>query len=115
MSQEINPGPDTLIYSVEKVKLEPIEEDSNPIAVKITAKGTVRSGGWKNPQLIPIAHVLPPEDGIWHFSFTAEPPTGTVTQDMPSITAVDIMENVPDGFNGVRVLAETNYIEVALR
>ncbi len=112
MSQEINPGSGTLVYSVEKVELAP-EGDSNPNTVKITAEGTVRSAGWKNPQLIPRVHALPPEDGIWHFSFTAEAPGGIVPQVMAPISAVYVIENVPGGFKGVRVQAETNYIEVA--
>ena len=115
MSQEINPSPDALVYSVEAVDLNSIEEDSNSTIVEITAHGTVRSGGWKNPQLIPLVHVQPPEDRIWHFSFTAEPPDGIGPQIMAPIRAVYVMENVPDDFKGVRVLAETNYIEAALR
>ncbi len=114
MSQEINAHSDTLVYSVKVVRLCPANGDSDPKTVKITASGTVRSGGWKNPQLIPIIHVEPPEDGIWHFSFTAEAPEGIVPQGMATIEAVYVMENVSDGFKGVRVLAETNYIEAAL-
>ena len=112
MSQENNPSPGTLVYSVEKVKLDPIEGDSNPNKLKITAEGTVRSGGWKNPQLIPRVYVQPPEDGIWHFSFTAEAPGGIVPQGMAPIRAVYVMEDVPDRFKGVRVQTETNCIEV---
>ncbi len=121
MSQETNPGPGILpdrrplVYSVENVELDPIEGDSNPNTVKITAEGTVRSGGWKNPQLIPIVHVQPPEDGIWHFSFAAEAPEGPVPEVMAPIRAVYVMEDAPDEFKGVRVLAETNSVEVALR
>ena len=116
MSRENNPRPNppNLVYSVEKVKMIPANGDNNPTTVKIKAKGTVRSGGWKNQQLIPITHVKPPEDGIWHFYFTADSPEGAVTQDMEKIKVVDVKKDVSDGFKGVRVVAETNYIEIAL-
>ena len=52
---------------------------------------------------------------IWHFSFTAEAPEGIVPQVMAPIEAVYVMEDVSDEFKGVRVIAETNYIEVVLR
>ena len=128
MSREIGPRPGNLVYSVQEVELcfanedgDPItvEIDSNPTTVKIKAKGTARSGGWTNPQLIPFVYmdsdVKPPENGVWHFFFTADPPAeGPVTQDMETIEASYDIEDVPEGFKGVRVQAETNYVEVAL-
>ena len=109
---EINPGPS--VYSVTEVKLYFNPEGSNPNTIEIVAKGTVRSGGWQNPQLNPFVYAQPPEDGMKGFSFTADSPSGPVPDVMDPIRAVYVMEDIPDWFKGVRVHAETNSMEVAL-
>ena len=122
MSQEFNiqnhveDGP-AVVYSVDSVSLE--NRDSGPNDFLIVAKGMVPSEGWTNPRLFAYVYIQPPPDGIWDFTFAADPPSAdlpseTSSDDLIPIEAKQVVRNVPDSFKGVRVHAATNS-KVALR
>ena len=75
------------VYKVDAVTLSV----AGAAKIKVVAKGTVRTGGWADPQLVPSAR---PADAAsrsdivtLHFDFVATKPTGIVTQALSPITA----------------------------
>lgn len=92
------------VYSVTSVSLT----NSGPNDLLIVAEGMVPSEGWTNPRLISYVYIQPPPDGIWDFNFAADPPSETSNPMLTSITAEQVVKNVPDSFKGVRVHAATN-------
>ncbi|PTR16290.1 hypothetical protein C8R31_102304 [Nitrosospira sp. Nsp2] len=94
------------ILEITSVKLSVLE--SFPPKLKIDAFGTVPTGGWSNPKLIPHIHIQAPPDGIYGFDFIADPPAGAATQVISVIEVSDIWENSPEGVEGVRIHAAKN-------
>ena len=95
-----------LVYSVEEVQLSIMK--TNPPQLAIFAKGTVRTGGWTNPELVEVVYIAPPADGIYDYEFRATPPTGPSTDALTPIEAKTIRASIPSDLKGVRVVAETN-------
>ena len=110
----MNTNESALVHSVTEVLLSTCDSDVNGKALVITAAGEVSSTGWKNPGLSAHVYVQPPPDGIWEFSFYAEPPEGTSRPVVTPIEATYVMKEVPGGLKGVRVHAATNSVETLL-
>ena len=110
----MNTNERALVHSVTEVSLSTCDSDVNGKALVITAVGKVSSSGWKNPRLSAHVHVQPPPDGIWEFSFYAEPPEGPSRPAVTPIEVTYVMTKVPEGLKGVRVRAETNSVEARL-
>jgi hypothetical protein len=100
------------IREVTEVHLAVLE--SFPPKLRITAAGTVPTGGWSNPALQPYIHIQPPPDGIYDFDFVADPPTGPAPQVISPIQATYTWEALPEGVKGVRVHASQNAKTVLL-
>src|SRR5574340_174711 len=79
-----------------------------PPQLQIVASGTVRTGGWSNPKLIPHVHIHAPPDGIYGFDFVADPPKGVAGQVISLIEVADLWTDLPKGVKGVRVHAAQN-------
>ena len=94
------------ILEVTKVTL--VIQKTNPPRLVVNAKGTVSSGGWSNPQLNQIVHVMPPEDGIYQFDFVADAPSGSATQGVEEIEAEFVWVDFPEDLKGVKVNASLN-------
>jgi hypothetical protein len=92
------------VYSVTEVTVRVME--SHPEQLAIEARGATRSGGWRNPQLVPD-HSAKYEPGVLYFKFVAEPPRGPALQALTPITA-RVTAVKPAGFREVRVVASTN-------
>lgn len=60
------------VLEVRSVQLFILE--SLPLKLSITALGTVRSSGWKYPELIPYTYIQTPSDNVYDYDFVAEPP-----------------------------------------
>lgn len=88
--------------------------ESFPPKLRITAAGTVSTGGWTDPKLQPHVFIQPPPDGIHDFDFVAEPPTGPAPQIVSSIQATYTWEELPEEVKGVRVHASQNAKTVLL-
>lgn len=77
----------TKIYQIEAVKLSV----SRAAKIKVSVHGTVRTGGWTEPQLIPSSASTDTGDNsdvvTVHFDFVALKPTGIVTQTITPIAA----------------------------
>lgn len=86
---------------------------SLPARLQITARGTVGTPNWTNPQLAQREYVAPPADGIYEFDFIATPPAGNVNQIVMPISAVGGM-TMPDDLKGIRVIAARNSKEALL-
>jgi hypothetical protein len=93
------------IMSVNSVVLSLAPDRS---ALTIMATGTVRTGGWSEPQL--VAHDEEPVDGILHFEFVAVAPDGPVTQALEPVTVTLTIDPLPEGVSAVRVVAEENEV-----
>jgi hypothetical protein len=100
------------IREVSEVHLAVLE--SFPPKLRITAAGTVPTGGWSNPALQPHIHIQPPPDGIYDFDFVADPPIGPAPQVISSIRATYTWEDLPEGVKGARIHASQNAKTVLL-
>jgi hypothetical protein len=94
------------ILEVAEIELAVLE--SFPPKLRITASGTVPTGGWSNPKLDPYIYIQAPLDGIYDFNFVADPPEGVATQVISPIEATFIMENLTSDVKGVRIHASQN-------
>lgn len=94
------------VLEVTEVRLAVLE--SFPPKLRITAMGTVRTGGWTNPRLEPFIFIQPPPDGIYDFDFVADPPVGPATQVITPIAVAHLWDNLPSGVKGVRIHAAEN-------
>lgn len=84
--------------------------ESFPPQIRVTAFGTVPTGGWTNPQLVPYTYVQAPPDGIYDFDFVATPPTEPATQ---VISPIRVRMTVTDqNIKGIRAHASLNSKEV---
>ncbi len=94
------------ILEVTEVKFVTLR--SFPPKLQISASGTVPTGGWSNPQLVPFNYIQAPPDGIYDFDFIATPPDGIATQVITPIEVNFLWENLPEGLKGVRIHASSN-------
>ena len=94
------------ILEVAEIELAVLE--SFPPKLRITASGTVPTGGWSNPKLDPYIYIQAPPNGIYDFNFVADPPEGVATQVISPIEAIFIMENFTSDVKGVRIHASQN-------
>jgi len=53
----------------------------------VGASGTVPTGDGRMGHLSPYIYIVPPADGIYSFSFLAQPPSGNATQLITPIDA----------------------------
>jgi hypothetical protein len=82
-----------------------------PHTVRVCAKGLVNSGGWTNPQLVPVVYIQAPPNGIYDFTFTAIPPAGPATQPINvPIKAKKDWHPYPATLAGVRIRGATNSV-----
>ncbi|MEP4193077.1 MAG: hypothetical protein ABJN51_18445, partial [Sneathiella sp.] len=95
------------IYTVDSIRLEILK--SSPPQLSIQAQGHATSGGWSNPQLVPLEKTLS-ADGILDIEFVATPPKpGTiVTQGLAPVCAELCWKGDVDRLVGVRIVARTN-------
>lgn len=100
------------ILEVTEVKLTVLE--GLPSQLQIIASGTVRTGGWFNPKLIPHIHIQAPPDGIYGFDFVADPPEGIAAQVISPINVLDQWDDFPANVKGVRIHASQNSITALL-
>ncbi len=91
------------IYSVESVAGSLKDETAT-----VTAKGTVTSGGWSNPDLHAVTYIQPPPDGIWDYTFTAQRPSGIATMALAPIETSPITIENAKSKKGIRVATNEN-------
>jgi len=111
----MNIDPGAVIHAVNAVRLLPQDNNDNVDTFLIVAEGEAPSGGWENPRLIPWTYVQPPVDGIWDFTFVADMPDGISSDVLVPLQAEYLLEDVSEGFSGVRVHAATNNVVTAIR
>lgn len=98
------------VMSVDSAKLTVLKGGS--AWVQIDATGKVRTGGWTHGRLSPMFINGAPKDGLYAFSFLAIPPTGTVTEQITSIS-VDpphVWKGYPTALKGVKIVSASNCI-----
>lgn len=77
----------------------------------VFAVGRVTSSGWTQAGLSPVYTAVPPADGVWDFRFIADPPAGPILPVELPIIAFGMFSR-PDWFQGVRVHARNNEVEI---
>jgi hypothetical protein len=92
------------VLSVNYVNLAVLE--SYPEQLIIQAYGTVRTGGWSDPKLVPSSE--PVRDGVYHFDFVARRPEGMATQGLSKINVSHNLGPKPANFRGLEIHAEIN-------
>lgn len=98
------------IYEIKEIKTDILK--SNPPQLSITAKGTTRTNGWENGQLIPRFNPSHPAiGGIYEFDFVANVPTGITLQVISPIAANFVLTTIPQDLKKIIVYAETNNLE----
>ena len=84
---------------------------SMPPQIVVSAIGTVSTGGWSEPQLVPYIYVKPPEDGIQDYDFVATPPSGYAIQVLLPVFGSYGPEEYPDWMVGARVHSASGAVE----
>jgi hypothetical protein len=100
-------GTKSKIYQVQDMTLTV----SGAAKIKVTVKGTVRTGGWTDPELVPSTRTKSnkSDDTTIHLDFVATKPTGAATQAIAPIQAEKSYPAPPAGKKlTVVVHAETN-------
>jgi hypothetical protein len=97
------------VYTVEEISLGAVDFPPVP-TILVTAKGTTRSSGWKNPQLRQRTPIV---EGVVELDFVATPSDGMILPVLTPVSATASIQ-IPAGFRGVRVFAETNSKEILL-
>jgi hypothetical protein len=102
-----------LVKSVEKATAVAVR---TPLGrqVFVAAIGIVPTSGWSGERLSPHYYVHPPADGIWEFSFVADPPAGPVLDVEVPVAAVTVRP-CPDWVKGVKIIAADNNKTVLLK
>ena len=75
---------------------------TGPHTVTVCARGTVPTGGWREPQIRPAPRATV-HAGIYDLDFTAVRPSGLATQMVSPITATFVWRSAPADLKGVRV------------
>lgn len=101
-ADKVEAGASKKVMEVETVSVNTLE--SNPAQLKVDATGTVNSGGWSQPALVPVKS---DDDGVLVFHFVAIPPDGIATQALAPIKA-SITVDKPVNFKEVKVVSQTN-------
>jgi hypothetical protein len=102
------------IYSVEQVTIENlIVIPAQPPAIAVSALGSVTTGGWTQPDLVPWMYIAAPPDGILDLDFVATSPTGIALQVVSKIGVAKTFA-VPNRVKGVRVHSFQNKMEALL-
>lgn len=76
-----------IVGKINKVRYS--EQESQPPNLVVTACGEVPTGGYKNPKLVRVVYVTPPDDGMQEYYFFADKPSGQVPQVITAIEASD--------------------------
>ena len=97
------------VYTVDDAQVAIMKSD--PPQISIIAEGTVRTTGWSKARLEAHIYVHPPPDGIYGFEFLATPPEGAAGDAITPIKSEEYTAEMPEGFKGVRIHAETNEME----
>ncbi|MER9215868.1 hypothetical protein NKI54_28065 [Mesorhizobium sp. M0663] len=100
------------VYSVDEVHVESLFVP-NPPAIAVSAKGTVPTTGWTQPDLAPWSYIAPPKDGILDLDFVATQPTGLVLEVICPISVTKAFQ-IPAWVLGVRVHSSTNKVEAMI-
>lgn len=101
------------VYTVDAVTFEVKEQGPRKIVIK--ARGTVRTGGWANPQLVPLQMRAAETDQL-SFTFVAQGPAADtfVTQMITPIEATLTLYSVAGTVKAIRIVSETNELTQAL-
>lgn len=101
------------VYQVTDVQIG-LRKSNPPVAI-VEASGLTRTLGWTNAALEPRMYTEAPADGIQDYDFVAAAPNGFALQAIGQITAPPLaLDDAPAWVRGVRIHAETNWVERSL-
>ena len=85
---------------------------TNPPQLQVSVRGSVKSGGWGFPQLLPYLRQKPPAHGVLEFDFVARAPAADrlVTQAVMPISANNLLHDYYPAIKAIKINAKTNSI-----
>lgn len=81
--------------------------------VTLTVTFDVATGGWTDPQLIPVTYFVEPWDGVYEIYAMAIPPEGAATEALVPMTAT-IEVPLAEGIYGWRIIADQGCVTLLL-
>jgi len=109
------------LYKVPAAKAEPIYEITKlDVSVLKSAKstqliinvgGNYSSSGWSGDYLQPYAYLVPPQDGIYDFTYFATPPSTPGLAVLTPTSLTHILDPMPSDLVGVRIHSASNSME----
>jgi hypothetical protein len=81
--------------------------------VTLTVTFDVATGGWTDPQLVPVTYFVEPWDGIYEIYAMAIPPEGAASDALVPMTAT-IEVPLTEGINGWRIIADQGCVTLLL-
>jgi len=88
--------------------------ERQPAFATVTVKGTARTGGWKNVELLPL-QTFAPEVGMRSYTLVGVPPSGASTQALTPVSVSIRIDPLPNDVKTIRVLGETNEVAQTFR
>ncbi|HKY95879.1 MAG TPA: hypothetical protein VJL84_11270 [Kiloniellales bacterium] len=82
-------------------------------SVTLTVTFDVASGGWTDPQLVPVTYFVQPWDGVYEIYAMAIPPEGVATDALVPMTATIEMPLI-EGVTGWRIIADQGCVTLLL-
>jgi hypothetical protein len=81
--------------------------------VTLTVTFNVATGGWTDPQLVPVIYFVEPWDGVQEIYAMAIPPEGVATDALEPMTAT-IEVPLSEGITGWRIIADQGCVTLLL-
>ena len=88
------------------LKVDLVEQQSEPPSLVVTATGQVPTGGYSNVKLLRAVYATAPNDGIQDYFLLAERPDGIAAQVVSKVKASDTWKaytKEAPGLKGIRV------------
>jgi hypothetical protein len=82
-------------------------------SITLTVTFDVATGGWTDPQLVPVTYFVEPWDGVYEIHAMAIPPEGVASDALVPMTAT-IEVPLMEGVTGWRVIADSGCVTLLL-
>jgi hypothetical protein len=103
-------GTITRILGGAVVELKVMPDSELQRVLVVTAE--VSSGGWTDPELVPVTYAIFPVDGIWDVNLSARPPDGMAAQMISKLIFAMDASGEPDKLKGYRIHAASDCVVV---
>ena len=99
------------LYATQITSIEGAQIDGDSLTLTVTFD--VATGGWTDPQLVPVNYFVQPWDGVYEIYAMAIPPEEMATDAITSMTAtIDVP--LVEGVHGWRIIADGGCVTLML-